>query len=376
MKYVNPFANRKEEIFTLILLLAFMLSMVGVDWNNLGDWFQLGRMRYLLFSTSVLVFFWLYKANPWAAGFASWSFFSWALFDFQEHGVLDVLMIGSAIAIGMEIHKRVSPMAICKLIAYASLAQASYAFVQSFGFEPFLNLSNIDKAFIGEPIGTIGNPTMLGAFCVLGALYWLTNGSRWKALVCCSMVFYTGSTMSVLALFMGGLYWLFRYRPKTAVGISLASAIPLFLCSIYFPTVEFFSYTGRLGIWKKALTAWWDNPILGHGPGSWAGYLGIWGGDFAHMGLNWNQVHNDWLQVLMEQGLVGSIVLLLGYGALLIRAHKLPVHYGAWIVALGVNCLGNFLMHSVTFGVIAGWLLVEVWNQENKENSWKSKLFE
>jgi hypothetical protein len=368
VKYVNPFRSRSQEIITAFLLIAMAMISVGLGYSYSIEWFRDGKTQYLFISLGVLVLLWFWEANPFGAALSSYTILNWCLIGTPESGIVETLAIPAALGLGLEIHRRASPEAVSKLIAYLALLEASYAFLQYFGIEPFLNPKYLDPAFIGKPIGTLGEHMMLGCFIAMGSIYFFVHGKRWAFLICTAMVLVVGSSTAMIALMAAGLYGIFRWSPKAAAGLSIFSASSMLAGAVFFPTIEFFSFSGRLTVWPLAAKAWMRAPWFGHGPGSWSGFLPMWGADRASIGMDWVQVHNDWLQLCPELGIFGFLIVAAGVAALLYRAHRLPAHYGAWIVLLSVDSLGNFTMHMPTFGLAAAWLSVEVWNQFQGEN--------
>lgn len=379
MKYVNPFSNRTEELLTFLLFPIVIMVTVGVGYLFEIEWFRNGKTQYLLMAAGFWLFFWLREANPFVAAFCAYNFVRWCFAGLPEYGIVDVLAPPACLALGLEIHRRINAEAICKLIAYLALMQAAYAYLQSRGHEPFFDPKYMDPKFIGKPIGTLGEHMMLGLFIAMGSIYFFCTGQRWHFLICTAMVLVVGSSTAMIALMAAGLYGLFRWNAKAAAGVSAVSAASLLACSVFWPSIEAFSFSGRLTVWPRAVDAWLNAPIFGNGPGSWSALLPMWRADKFATGMDWNQVHNDWLQLLAEQGAIGWLILMVGLIFLLRRAQRLPAQYGAWLVLLAVNALGNFTAHMATFGLIAAWLAVEVWNQEpiQGEKEWtklKSKL--
>jgi len=61
---------------------------------------------------------------------------------------------------------------------------------------------------------------------------------------------------------------------------------------------------GRLDIWRTGMAAWWANPVLGYGFGGFGTVHTLWAGCFK-------VAHNIYLQLLVELGLPGAVLLLI-----------------------------------------------------------------
>lgn len=104
---------------------------------------------------------------------------------------------------------------------------------------------------------------------------------------------------------------------------------------------------GRLGLWKLSLSWWLKNSdvFFGMGPGTASVLLPQVQKDAGYDLGNWYIfLHNDWLQVLWEQGIIGLLSVLLVYAYALWFSQKNSQVFSA-LVALGVCALGNYPIH-------------------------------
>lgn len=125
---------------------------------------------------------------------------------------------------------------------------------------------------------------------------------------------------------------------------------------------KFGDNNGRFEIWRATLSWWmqhanhWTGAGLGSyfiiGPGI---QIAILHQNTAH--LLW--MHNDWLQVLFEQGAIGLALAITVFGRALARSIKRD---RPWLTsslsAFGVTMLGNFPMHVPVMGFLGSFLLV------------------
>lgn len=366
MKFViRLFEFFRDSGIQLAIFLFCIAILAGMDYALIGDPFRVGKIRYLLLAYALCQTLSMWKIHPAWSLFAGWSLARWVLADFPEHGVIDVLLIPAALLVGAYwVRSTANSKVVPKIITAIALLQCVYGFMQFFGFDPFLS---VEPSFRGVPIGTLGHQTMLGPLLALGALFFLQRWKNWKFLAIAAFmtlgVLSTGSTMSILALCAGAFYTLWRRRPAEAYGAGVFLTVSLGIgYLLQSERSQFFSFSGRLLAWPYGLEAWLQAPFFGHGPGSWLGYLN--GPANQAAGMRWDQLHNEFLQVLVEQGLVGFGILAVGLVLFFRKAQHLCPLYGSWAVVLCVNAMGNFPMHLACFGLIAGWLAAYVHHAE------------
>lgn len=362
-------ANRYDSFILLIFIFLVAWALVGLDYERLSDPFRDGKVRALVAAAGVGAVWALWRCNPFWAAFAGYAVASWIWFDFEAYGMIDVVMIISALVAGDVLACKFNRRPIAASIAILSLLEGLYGFVQLIGFEPYFDLHQIpgQPDFSMVPIGTFGHNTFLGLFVALGAIYWVQQAAEkrsWQLYLTAALsIFFTiicDSTMADVALAAGLLYLLWRAsRLYAAIALGAIISIGLVAFSAGYGR-DFFSFSGRMSVWPLAEAAWLEAPYFGNGPGSWIGQLARWGATKDQIGLTWGQVHADFLQVLVEYGLVGFLIVAAGLGAFFSQAKKQDPILGAWGLALCANALANFPFHFASFGLIAGWLVCSV----------------
>lgn len=114
------------------------------------------------------------------------------------------------------------------------------------------------------------------------------------------------------------------------------------------------SLTGRTIIWEASLTALSNQPILGYGfSGFWTG----WHGPSAYVlnifGKEINQAHNGFIDVALQIGLVGLIILLIQISMSLMRAIRLLIDEKAtWLSLWPILYLFLFIMINIVENVL------------------------
>lgn len=362
------------------LALLATLTLVGIDvfWNtgpNAEDMYRLGQARYLMLASAVLMGWQLAAANPIWALFWCYSAVLWVVGDWPWWGMMDLAMIGGCLIVGDAIRCFFRARAVLTWFARLAGLQALYVLLQRAGLDPFL-ASTYTGRFHNEAIGTLGHFTHVGAFVGLGAVVFFGRGLREPKnlagfALCLAGVAACHSTMAILGTAAG--LWYVLARSSVAAGVATAGAGVAGLGAWWWirPGAEFFGFSGREVVWPYVVKAWLDgNVLFGNGPGYWAGALPT----FNIQGVGndrWYQAHNDPLQVLPEQGLLGLAIVLVGVFFLFRFAQRMHPAIGGMLTALCVGCLGNFLFHVPAFGLIGAWLACEIHHHELRSPAWK-----
>ncbi len=215
--------------------------------------------------------------------------------------------------------------------------------------------------------GTLGNADFVAS--ALAAAGWLAlpARSRWRgpslALVVASLVV-TRSFASVLAFCAAGLFVLVSVGPRALirrgalVGVLVAGVLALGVKDRSLLTAA----QGRWYLTKVAARQLGAAGLFGLGPGvvelRWADWeLALWTGrcgedracverhpDHRFADLQ-DHVHDDWLELVLELGWPGAVVLLAVLARALRSAHRHAPFAGAAIVSLGVRALVDFPLH-------------------------------
>jgi O-antigen ligase len=140
--------------------------------------------------------------------------------------------------------------------------------------------------------------------------------------------------MGFASLVVGFL--LFRREKKSLLIIPAMVGI-----LVYDPTI--FSFSGREELWPLCLAVWNDigNFIFGTGGGTFQHFVPLYqhlnGLLFRGTYLRW--AHNDFLQILFEQGVVGLSLCVGFFVSMFFRIEK---KYWLFMIVLILNMLGNF----------------------------------
>lgn len=358
--------NQLNKLLSFVIGFLAVLALVGVDYGSvdysrIADPFREGRARYLIFAFAISSGWALRKCNPWWALFLTYSFCLWGVLNYPSHGMLDIVLIAGCLFVGDALRRLFKLGDVLRWVACLALLEGLYGLYQLFGVDPLTHF-NAGEPMIGRATGTFGHFTILGPFCAVGAMIFHYFKKPWPAVFCAICVISTGSTMSLLGLLGGAFYYFWRWNYRIAGWAAGAFVFVLGLSAYVFRQRDFFSFSGRIPVWREAALCWLKEPIFGNGPGSWAGLEVVWKVR-EKTGLRWDQVHNDFLQALIEQGLIGFAFICLGLWFFFRKAERMAPVFGAVAMVLCVDSFGNFPMHTPAYGLIAGYLASYVHNK-------------
>ncbi|HYH94528.1 O-antigen ligase family protein [Hyalangium sp.] len=271
------------------------------------------------------------------------------------------------------------PVRVLRAMAGAGTGLAGVAVLQALGWDPF-GWMGWRGDHPGERMhiyGTLGNPDFVAAY--LGASLCVTVGEAvcaarlltrraWIAAVVLQLcaIAAVRSWGSLLALGAAALSLLWTRRlparaelggPKgrwwgIALGAALVAAV--LLVSVWGRSPGT-ALAGRLYLWSVAAPHVLDAPVLGHGPGSFETLWPSWEAEYWARGASAEQerfaapqdhAHNDFLEWLLELGLVGAVPRLLLLLAALRAGRQAADARGraalAALVALAARALVDF----------------------------------
>lgn len=211
----------------------------------------------------------------------------------------------------------------------------------------------------------------LGRFMAISALGLLVLGVRggvrpWLAraglvlaimLLCLSRSM-TSVAMLVCMVALFAVVWWIRGRPKLAVVVALALAAGCVgltwawndlgeLASLLASLLERDpTLTGRTDLWELLLELVWDRPWLGYG------YEAFWRGDMGEyvlLVLGWfpSHAHNGFLNVLLDFGSIGLLLLVVHFARCGVRAFvRTQTDPGA-----GLECMPGIILFSAIFAM-------------------------
>lgn len=358
MTMTNVLEAWRPKFKVAALCLVFFLVCTFIDYHPHKDPFNFGKLRILLLTACLPLFFYTRNhAGNFIALFAAYQFGSWVSHHYQLYGTWDIIVTPATIAVAIYLTSNLKEKTFAAALTWAATFQAVYGILQANGVYPLFKV--LEKHGLFKPIGTAGQETLLGCFLIAALPAALWTKRYWQAALITICCIYTKSSMTYAGL---GLV-LFIYsvslsrNPKVfalkAVFVSAAilGSILLYLYFYHYWTWFYWLMdpNGRPFVWGKAWEAFLVNPIFGGGPGYWAGRYQPENNIFLN-GLRPKSVHNEYLELAVEYGLIG-VALLLGAMRTFIAKFRLSWHH-ITCVAIFFNALANFPVHQVATALI------------------------
>ncbi len=164
-------------------------------------------------------------------------------------------------------------------------------------------------------------------------------------------------------------------KSNTALIVLLISSFPIFSYKLFFlsPLSYFFlgnkfaQDLGRYHNWERMFTFWNDNinHFIGSGPGTyWVISQLLQAHKIGDAVFAW--MHNDWLQVLFEQGYIGLGCVFFLYFSMLYKSFKRPILL-SMIIGYGVIALTLYPLHLFMFQLLGVALIYLCFTVKNKE---------
>ncbi len=145
-----------------------------------------------------------------------------------------------------------------------------------------------------------------------------------------------------------------------AVLIPLIFVIPLY----HFFGAKFAENYGRFANWEKMMRFWDDNlsHTFGSGPGTYWVYVQAVEG-IKDKDKIWLRMHNDWFQILFEQGWVGLISIIYLFISMLKRSFHEPVIF-SMVLGFGLIACTMYPLHLFFFQLIGMALIYHCFAKE------------
>lgn len=312
-------------------------GIYGVIASPFMDPFREGKTALFILSALLLASSWIGKTFDIFLGFAfAIISIKWVMIQhISSMGTIPVVGSMAFLFIGSNAAKFKHSLTIVRVIVHIQIA---IGLLQIFGFNILGSIASLPWFGPGLPFGTLGNPAVLGALMAMVLPISFYKWSKAETLLILAMVFLTRSTMPVFAVI--GAIAVYVYKKY---GIGYTAPI-LMLCllslggTILFPESEIFSFSGRLLVWSKAWHKIQYN-LHGYGAGAWFGYYPQWKIDYKGV---WDFVHNDWLQLLFEVGIIPFSLIVL---AAIRIINRVPMWAACSMGAMMANAIGFFPFH-------------------------------
>lgn len=259
-------------------------------------------------------------------------------------------------------------VSLCALIIYKK-SYVKYVFL-SFGF--LNSIAIITKYIINQdPWFLFNNPAMDASFiaCTLPlALHY----KKWMAPTMIIAALLTKTSSSILGVSLALTLYYIQY-----LGLFLTSTLTTLILLFGYFTQGMSTLTnssGRYHVWELALNFIKETDVytllLGSSTGTWQVYgptlqvlEAIKNKTYYVSGFFW--MHNDWLQILFENGIIGLILTLLCVGRGMIKIKSSPLLLSMSVTYMAIMILQMPLRH-IIFTLLGACLLLTTTQLKNK----------
>lgn len=350
------------------LALMFMLLSWGWVWdffNHSGQFMRTGRVKVVLLTSVILLTVKIYREWNWSV--ALFYLYAGGLFVYlgmPSSGILEMVLITASLIIIPQISIKISRDFFEWSIMITAIIHCVFGALNTQGIYPILPRNNVYYQDVGYMVmGLLGQHTLLAPYLVFAFsialnryLETMAKGFAYLAVLFLATVILCNSTMGYVSLAAAlGVFSFFYLGNKKTIALMV---IGLFtgIVAIYLKP-ELGAFSGRLEPWRDAWTLIQQRPLVGWGTGSWS----VISENIAKMrGYKnpWTQLHHDYLQGILEFGVIGMSLIMITIFTAVSRAvrakgwmmNNTAIPYIAGFATFSVNAMGNFTMHITPLG--------------------------
>jgi hypothetical protein len=196
---------------------------------------------------------------------------------------------------------------IARTLCFSAVAVSVIASLQYFGWDMF----GKKVIFYDEGVrfsACLDNSNIAGAYLALCLPFFLIfKEHKYKLgfILVLAGVFISQSIMAKVCALLGlAVYFLLNLKNRKILIAALGTGIGAVLILLFNLKLFIGDFAGRLEVWAMTLQKFKENVIFGQG----IGIFKTW--NILHLGY-WGNAHNDWLERLVELGLIGIILMVL-----------------------------------------------------------------
>ncbi len=313
--------------YLLVLLLG--LSQILIIPNLSFRWCKEMSAQVLILLTISLL---IWKKNKWVSAFLIWStmlFFITKSYIVNDIGqtstysmnILSFLNFINIILFGLfyyVLHElKLNKNLIYKTLCFLAVFESAYVILQLFQIDQFFYNFSLatgkNPTYIKWPVGTWANEALISwciALCSPFLLAYKELRFKLGYGLCFLALLATKATFGLLAFVIGFLFWLWFKHRKLAILLIISLLIIISILYIMGKLNYYLLDTHRFLVWKKSVMIWKQQaPITGIGHGSYRLLFWNLAPEFMKDGM-WFQAHNEYVQILFEQGIVGLFIIL------------------------------------------------------------------
>ena len=265
---------------------------------------------------------------------------------------------------------------ILKWFSYSVLVILFFCVLQAFEVSQFFKVFNniLHQQKHPAVVGTIGNNVHLSGY--LGICLPLFFGRKLfnilsVILIWIIILFFTNfdgpiAISGVIVGLASSGFYLWKVNKKLLIVLALIGVLIFTMLSFIDKSPNLFSWSGRQTIWSKYFNYSKDTFITGKGLGA----VQVYAEKFDTNISKFRHLHNEYLQVLFEAGLIGLLILfwaLWDFLRLKINEDKTSITLRAMFFGFMVSCFFNFQGHLWVITVLAMFCYASVYAISNEE---------
>lgn len=348
---------------SILLILPFLVE------PGLTDEIRVPKVKAIIFFAGMFGATLIYRHIRKSLAFAfGWCVCSAVLSGLGPQFQLNVLVVIASAVLLSYLVTDINKFEVNRVLGFlvlAGIGNGIMGYLQMTDHDPFFYFKEgVDKTL---PVGFLGQQTLYGPFmasCVIAALFRRNYYCALFILVPCLA---TNSSFTFASLGCGLTVWVYsqvsRRLSYFMVGMGALSVPVLYH---FFPYSHLFDATGRFEIWKPIFQEAMNKKFFGHGLGTFLAYVPyIEPEAFYKLHGLYKQVHNDFLELFFDTGLVGvscAVYMLYDFfkRAWEQRDNKYVMACVGILVVYLMDGMGNFPFRLSPQGLIAlfAWVMV------------------
>ena len=321
-------------IMTKFLVVGLViLPWVFIPLQGIADPFRIPQATFLNLIFMGLICFSFFRGlkfnyhNKYLSLFVTWVFitifFNWHLpftLTFNNRQAINIVTLAPtihfilglwALQVMLSYFEREDFQKIAKAICFSAVLITLFGIMQIIGLDPFGKIASYNHW--NHFSGCLDNPNIVGNYlCLSLPLFFAMKEKKylWGGLLVLMGVILTQATLAIICSVIGiSFYTLFVYR-KSIVVKSAVVVLMLVFTLFCFANKSFLKidtgFSLRIENWKKAVEIIKINPVFGQGLGRWRSFEVT---DSTETKVN--VLHNDWLERVVEVGVLGVVLLFL-----------------------------------------------------------------
>ena len=344
-----------EKLWIYLWIILTPLAIYIIEINN--KVINIRKIREIAFYSSAIIFCSFLQKSRWLRYFIIWCVCNWWLnFFFPNISYVGLTNIFSALVIYIGIKYLIAKNIlkidiILRIICLNVIFQFCWLIMQMFNYDPIFYPINEMGLFLNTKmplIGWSGNPAILGIFFASNS-FLLLHYFKLKRMpifffIVLSSIFFLKNATAAITFAGAGLFYLVtRYKIKRK--IILSTILITLILGVFFIYIKSPNYD-RIDIWEKLIKDGLKlRPFVGKGINFFS-YLHI----TDKYGKGWDKAHNDYLQLILELGLIGFVL----FSGFMIsrftmffkeKRNNLQICMMACLVAFFISAFSLFPMH-------------------------------